>query len=205
MAETLWAGRSCTIGPSQWLAQVLLLGTENRPHRVAACHRASGQGAERAFHRLCVGWLGRDHGASLVFLLSPGAAHPIENAMEESIVHRVHITRHVTACGSVHYTYGQHDSTEAAEPGVLHLFFCCTAWNSCSLDPVGRPINLLRTLGGNKFMAACPGIADRRTKMPSSRACIPDDVDGLGVVWLAAANGGAWGMYVLFLLDQGPT
>ena len=54
-------------------------------------------------------------------------------------------------------------------------------------------------------MAACPGIADRRTKMPSLRACIPDDVDGLGVVWLAAANGGAWGMYVLFLLDQGPT
>ena len=54
-------------------------------------------------------------------------------------------------------------------------------------------------------MAACPGIADRRTKMPSPRACIPDDVDGLGVVWLAAANGGAWGMYVLFLLDQGPT
>jgi len=161
VAEALRAGRSCTIGPSQWLAEVLLLGTENRPHRVAACHRASCQGAERAFHRLCVGWLGRDNGASLVFLRSHGAAHPSENAMKESIVHRVQITRHVTTDGSVHYTYGQRDSAEAAEPGVLHLFFCCTVWNPCSLDPVGWPINLLRTLGGNKLTAACRGIADR--------------------------------------------
>jgi hypothetical protein len=126
VAETLRAGRSCTIGPPRWLAQVLLLGTENRPHRVAACHRASCQGADRAFHRLCVGWLGRDNGASLVFLRSHGAAHPSENAMKESIVHRVQITRHVTTYGSVHYTYGQHDSTEAAEPGVLHFFLLYT-------------------------------------------------------------------------------
>ena len=43
--------------------------------------------------------------------------------MKESIVHRVQITRHVTTYGSVHYTYGQRDSAEAAEPGVLHLLF----------------------------------------------------------------------------------
>ena len=97
--------------------------TENRPHRVAACHRASCQGAERAFHRFCVGWLGRDNGASLVFLRSHGAAHPSESVMSVTIVHRVPITRHVTTYGSVHYTYGQRDSAEAAEPGVLHLFF----------------------------------------------------------------------------------
>ena len=65
----------------------------------------------------------------------------------------------------------------------------CTAWNSCSLDPVGRPINLLRALGGSKLTTACRGVADRRTKMPSLRVCIPDEVDSLGVVWLAAANG----------------
>ena len=71
----------------------------------------------------------------------------------------------------------------------------CTVWNSCSLDPVGRPINLLRTLGGNKLTTACRGIADRQTKMQSFRVCIPDEVDGLCLVWLAAANGGAWSMY----------
>ena len=65
----------------------------------------------------------------------------------------------------------------------------CTVWNSCSLDPVGRPINLLRALGGSKLTTACRGVADRRTKMPSFHVCIPDEVDGLGVVWLAAANG----------------
>ena len=43
--------------------------------------------------------------------------------MKVSIVHRVQITRHVTTYGSVHYTDGQRDSAEAAEPGVLHLFF----------------------------------------------------------------------------------
>ena len=70
----------------------------------------------------------------------------------------------------------------------------CTVWKSCSLDPVGRPINLLRTLGGNKLTTACRGVADRPTTMPSSRVGIPDEADGLGVVWVAAANG-AWSMY----------